>query len=182
MNGHSDRRPGDDSDAESSRETSSAGSSDCEAERRVKVVVDGGWGRHNLVNSNSQNLSRLTLRDKHPMSSSSDENEVYNSPVLLAYEYFEQEQPHHRRPLYDKVSPLSGGLHVDLFFPFSFILIWMLVALIFAPITNLIRSLVLHLNFQSSRCTEAVIYCLLVGYLSHGKLVVSVVIEVVYLP
>lgn len=102
------RRPGDDSDAESSRETSSAGSSDCEAERRVKGVVDGGWGRHNLVNSNSQRLSRLSLKDKHPMSSSSDENEVYNSSGLLAYEYFEQEQPHHRRPLYDKVSSLAS--------------------------------------------------------------------------
>lgn len=120
MNGHSDRRPGDDSDAESSRETSSAGSSDCEAERRVKGVVDGGWGRHNLVNSNSQRLSRLTLRDKHPMSSSSDENEVNNSSGLLAYEYFEQEQPHHRRPLYDKVSPLHWRLTRRPIFPLLF--------------------------------------------------------------
>lgn len=100
------RRPGDDSDAESSRETSSAGSSDCEAERRGKGV-DGVCIQHNLMNSNSQRLSRITLRDKHPMSSSSDETEVHNSPGLLVFEYFEQEQPHHRQPLYDKVSPFS---------------------------------------------------------------------------
>lgn len=59
------------------------------------------------MNSNSQRLSRITLRDKHPMSSSSDETEVHNSPGLLVFEYFEQEQPHHRQPLYDKVSPFS---------------------------------------------------------------------------
>lgn len=105
---HRLRRPADDSDAESSRETSSAGSSDCEAERRVKGAVDGGWGRQNLMNSNSQRLGRLTLRDQHPMSSSSDETEVYNSPGSLVFEYFEQEQPHHRKPLYDKISTLAS--------------------------------------------------------------------------
>ncbi|PON48901.1 Myb/SANT-like domain containing protein [Trema orientale] len=105
---HKLRRPGDDSDAESSRETSSAGSSDCEAERRVKGAVDGGWGRQNLMNSNSQRLGRLTLRDQHPMSSSSDETEVYNLPGSLVFEYFEQEQPHHRKPLYDKISILAS--------------------------------------------------------------------------
>lgn len=88
---------------ESSRETSSAGSSDCEAERRGKGV-DGAWVQHNLMNLNSQRLSRITLREKHPMSSSSHETEVYNSHELLVFEYFEQEQPHHRQPLYDKAS------------------------------------------------------------------------------
>ncbi|XP_048337458.2 uncharacterized protein LOC125424337 [Ziziphus jujuba] len=104
---HRLRRPGDDSDAESSRETSSAGSSDCEAERRVKGV-DGVWVQHNLMNLNSQRLSRITLRDKHPTSSSSDETEVHNPPGLLIFEYFEQEQPHHRQPLYDKISNLAS--------------------------------------------------------------------------
>lgn len=103
LNSCSDRRPGEDSDVESSRETSSAGSSDCEAERRGKGV-DGAWVQHNLMNLNSQRLSRITLREKHSMSSSSDETEVYNSHGLLVFEYFEQEQPHHRQPLYDKVS------------------------------------------------------------------------------
>ncbi|XP_021280149.1 uncharacterized protein LOC110413608 [Herrania umbratica] len=94
---HRLRRPSEDSDAESSRETSSAGSSDCEADRRVKGGVDGAWGQHN-----SQRMSRP------PMSPSSEEVEVGKSPGLLVFEYFEQEQPHHRKPLYDKISSLAS--------------------------------------------------------------------------
>lgn len=101
------RKPGEDSDAESSRETSSAGSSDCEAERRAKSVVDGMRGPHNLMTLNSQRMSKLTLRDKPPLNSFSDEAEVCSSPGLLVFEYFEQQQPHHRPPLYDKASPFS---------------------------------------------------------------------------
>ncbi|XP_059440512.1 uncharacterized protein LOC132172960 isoform X2 [Corylus avellana] len=105
---HRLRKPGEDSDAESSRETSSAGSSDCEAERRAKSVVDGMRGPHNPMTLNSQRMSRLTLRDKPPLNSSSDEAEVCSSPGPLVFEYFEQEQPHHRPPLYDKVSNLAS--------------------------------------------------------------------------
>ncbi|XP_017981059.1 PREDICTED: uncharacterized protein LOC18613631 [Theobroma cacao] len=94
---HRLRRPSEDSDAESSRETSSAGSSDCETDRRVKGGVDGAWDQ-----PNSQRMSRP------PMSSSSDEVEVGKSPGLLVFEYFEQEQPHHRKPLYDKISSLAS--------------------------------------------------------------------------
>ncbi|GAV57000.1 DUF789 domain-containing protein [Cephalotus follicularis] len=104
---HRPRRTGDDSDAESSRETSSAGSSDCEADRRAKGV-DVTWGQHNLMNLNSQKLNRFTLRDKPPTISSSDETEVCNSPGLLLFEFLEQEQPHHRKPFYDKVSSLAS--------------------------------------------------------------------------
>lgn len=102
------RRPGEDSDAESSRETSGAGSSDCEAERRAKGVACATQGQQNLMNVNLQILNRLTLRDKPTRSSSSDETEVCNSPGLLVFEYLEQEQPHHRQPLYDKVSSLAS--------------------------------------------------------------------------
>lgn len=102
------RRPGEDSDAESSRETSGAGSSDCEAERRAKGVACVTQGQQNLMNVNLQILNRLTLRDKPTRSSSSDETEVCNSPGLLVFEYLEQEQPHHRQPLYDKVSSLAS--------------------------------------------------------------------------
>ncbi|OMO63921.1 hypothetical protein CCACVL1_22185 [Corchorus capsularis] len=94
---HRHRRPTEDSDAESSRETSSAGSSDCETDRRVKGGIDGAWGQHN-----SQRMNRP------PMSSSSDEVEVCKSPGLLVFQYFEQEQPHHRKPLYDKISSLAS--------------------------------------------------------------------------
>ncbi|XP_022757922.1 uncharacterized protein LOC111305030 [Durio zibethinus] len=90
-------RPSEDRDGEPSRETNSAGSSDCETDSRVKSGVDGVWGQHN-----SHRMSRP------PMSSSSDEVEVDESPGLLVFEYFEQEQPHHRKPLYDKISSLAS--------------------------------------------------------------------------
>lgn len=98
-------RHSEDGDAESSRETSSAGGSDCEAEKRIKGGVDGAWSQHNLVNLNSQRLHKLTLRDKPPMSSSSDETEICNSLGVLVFEYLEREPPYHRKPLYDKASP-----------------------------------------------------------------------------
>ncbi|KAL5560950.1 hypothetical protein UlMin_030697 [Ulmus minor] len=102
------RRPNEDSDPESSRETSSVGSSDCEAERRAKGVVDGECSQHNLMNLNSQKLNRLTLGDKQPISSSGDETEGYNSSGCLVFEYYENEQPHHRKPLYDTVLNLAS--------------------------------------------------------------------------
>lgn len=64
-------------------------------------------GPHNLMTLNSHRMSRLTLRDKPPLNSSSDEAEVCSSPGPPVFEYFEQEQPHHRPPLYDKASPFS---------------------------------------------------------------------------
>ncbi|KAK3020561.1 hypothetical protein RJ639_046911 [Escallonia herrerae] len=102
------RRPGEESDAESSRETSSGGSSDCEADRRTKGTLDGSWSQQNLVNSNSQRLNRLSLREKSLMSTSSDEAEIGSSPGLLMFEYLEQEQPYNRKPLCDKVSILAS--------------------------------------------------------------------------
>lgn len=104
------RRPGEESEAESSRETSSAGSSDCEAERRAKGVADGARNQHNHMNSNSQRMNKLSLREKSRMSSSSDEAEVCNSSGLLVFEYLEQEQPHIRKPLADKASQISWRL------------------------------------------------------------------------
>ncbi|XP_057964293.1 uncharacterized protein LOC131155279 isoform X2 [Malania oleifera] len=101
-------RPADESDAESSRETSSNGSSDCEIEWRAKCIVDGARSQQNLVSLNSQRFNRLSLRDKPIVSSSSDEVEVCNSPGLLIFEYLEQEQPHHRKPLTDKISVLAS--------------------------------------------------------------------------
>ncbi|GMI66611.1 hypothetical protein like AT5G49220 [Hibiscus trionum] len=90
-------RPSEDGGAESSRETSNAGSSDSETDRRVKGGVDGAWAQHN---SQSTNRSH--------MSSSSDEVLVGKSTRLLVFEYFEQEQPHHRKPLYEKISSLAS--------------------------------------------------------------------------
>lgn len=91
------RRPGEESDSESSRETSSAGSSDREADKRSKSPVDGC-----RPHQNAQQLNRLST-DKFVKSSSSDEAEISNWPGLLLFEYLEQEQPHLRKPLSDKV-------------------------------------------------------------------------------
>ncbi|KAG5567786.1 hypothetical protein RHGRI_003088 [Rhododendron griersonianum] len=102
------RRPGEESDVESSRETSSAGSSDCEAERRAKSVVDGSCSHQKLVNLNSQRMNGLSLREKSVMSSSSDEAEMSSSPGTLLFEFLEHEQPYNRRPLTDKVSLLAS--------------------------------------------------------------------------
>ncbi|XP_041018256.1 uncharacterized protein LOC121260440 isoform X3 [Juglans microcarpa x Juglans regia] len=53
-------------------------------------------------------MRKLTLRDKPANSSSNDKPEVYSSPKLPVFEYFEQEQPHHRQPLYDKSCSCTG--------------------------------------------------------------------------
>lgn len=99
-------RPGEEGDAESSRETSSGGSSDCEVERRSISSSDGLRNQHSLVNLNAQRLNRLSLSDKAVMVSSSDETELSKSLGQLMFEYLEHEQPHHRRPLADKVHQL----------------------------------------------------------------------------
>ncbi|KAG4174310.1 hypothetical protein ERO13_A11G112700v2 [Gossypium hirsutum] len=109
---HQPRRTSDIGDAESSREISSAGSSDSETDRRVKGGIDGARVHHNSQRTNGS-----------PMSTSSDEVEVGKSNGLLVFEYFEQEQPHHRKPLYDKVPniqntygsnpPKSGCIFLD---------------------------------------------------------------------
>ncbi|KAL2535502.1 uncharacterized protein Fot_16893 [Forsythia ovata] len=80
------------------RETSSAGSNDCEADKRSKSTVDGCWNHQNAHQPN-----RLLLRDKFFQSSSNDEAGIPNLPGLLLFEYLEQEQPHLRKPLIDKV-------------------------------------------------------------------------------
>ena len=105
------RRRGEESDAESSRETSSGGSSDCEADRRAKGVGDGSWSQKNLMNLNSQQMNRLSLREKSLVSTSSDEAETCTSPGTLLFEYLEQEPPHNRKPLTDKASSLLGEVH-----------------------------------------------------------------------
>ncbi|XP_055813480.1 uncharacterized protein LOC129882978 isoform X2 [Solanum dulcamara] len=100
--------PGEEGDAESSRETSSGGSSDCEVERRSISSSDGLWNQHTLVNLNAQRLNRLSLSDKTVMGSSSNEAEISKSLGQLMFEYLEHEQPHHRRPLADKIAVLAS--------------------------------------------------------------------------
>lgn len=109
----STRRPGEESDVESSRETGSAGSSDCEAERRAKSVVDGSCSHQNLINLNSERMNGLSLRDKSVTSSSSDEAEMSSSSGTPLFEFLEREPPYNRKPLTDKASSLLGDYRIQ---------------------------------------------------------------------
>lgn len=87
------RRPGEESDTESSRETSSDDSSDFGVGKRVNNVVPV---------TNVQRLNRQVV------SSSSDESEMCNPPGQLIFEYFEHEVPFIREPLSDKIALLAS--------------------------------------------------------------------------
>ncbi|XP_021290957.1 uncharacterized protein LOC110421646 [Herrania umbratica] len=103
------RRPGEESDTESSRETSSDGSSsDCGTGRRAKNVVPGTWSQLEIADTNVQRLMRLSLRNKPSGGSSSDESDVCNPPGQLIFEYLEHDQPFSREPLADKISVLAS--------------------------------------------------------------------------
>lgn len=104
-----DRRPGEESDAESSRETSSDGSADYGVERGANSVAQGPWSQQKLADVNTQNMNRLSLRNKPFMGSPSGEGEVSNPPGLLLFEYLEQDSPYGREPLADKASSISTG-------------------------------------------------------------------------
>ncbi|KAJ0035796.1 hypothetical protein Pint_24415 [Pistacia integerrima] len=102
------RRPGEESDADTSRETSSDGSSDVGVERRINAFVQGSWSQQNTSDENSQKLNRLSLRNKPLMGSSSDESEICNPPGKLIFEYLEHDAPFSREPLADKAILASG--------------------------------------------------------------------------
>ncbi|XP_007035708.2 PREDICTED: uncharacterized protein LOC18603585 [Theobroma cacao] len=103
------RRPGEESDTESSRETSSDGSgSDCGTGRRANNVVQGAWSQLEIADTNVQRLMRLSLRNKPSGGSSSDESDMCNPPGQLIFEYLEHDQPFSREPLADKISVLAS--------------------------------------------------------------------------
>lgn len=95
------RIPGEESD-ESSRETSSDGSSDCETERGACNFA--AWNQQELADSTQQDMKALSLRYKPFNGSSSDEGDFSSSPGVLTFEYFERDPPYSREPLADKVS------------------------------------------------------------------------------
>lgn len=99
-----DRRPGEESDAESSRETSSDGSSEYGADRGVNNVLQWNWTQQNVVDANIKSLNRLSLRNKPFRGSSSDECEISNPSGQLVFEYMEHASPFTRQPLADKAS------------------------------------------------------------------------------
>ncbi|XP_039062166.1 uncharacterized protein LOC120206651 isoform X1 [Hibiscus syriacus] len=104
------RRPGEDSDTESSRETSSDGSnSDCVMGRRANNVVQGAQSQLKVADPNIEKLMRLSLRNRSFGGSSSDENDSCNPPgQQLIFEYLEHDQPFSREPLADKIAVLAS--------------------------------------------------------------------------
>ncbi|KAL3829359.1 hypothetical protein ACJIZ3_018161 [Penstemon smallii] len=89
LTGQSERRPGDESDANSSRDTSSNGDSECGTDRGA---------------NNSRRSSRIAGRSNPSV----DGDDISNPPGLLIFEYFERELPFHREPLADKISMLAS--------------------------------------------------------------------------
>ncbi|XVF28254.1 hypothetical protein REPUB_Repub15cG0013800 [Reevesia pubescens] len=103
------RRPGEESDTESSRETSSDGSnSDCGIGRRDNNVVQGTWNQIEMADANIQRLTRVSLRNRPFGGSSSDESDICNPPGQLIFEYLEHDQLFSREPLADKISVLAS--------------------------------------------------------------------------
>lgn len=84
------RRPGEESDGDSSRDTSSEGSSDPETEAAV------------------QGMQGLSVRSKPFNGSSSDDGETSSSPGALVFQYLEYSLPYNREPLADKISFLAS--------------------------------------------------------------------------
>ncbi|XP_011042731.1 PREDICTED: uncharacterized protein LOC105138374 [Populus euphratica] len=102
------RRPGEESDTESSRETSSDGSCDYGAERVASNGVWEPWSQLNVTDANIQSLNRLSLRNKPFRGSSSDECEISNPPGPPIFEYMEYASPFTRQPLADQISVLAS--------------------------------------------------------------------------
>lgn len=99
------RRPGEDSDGDYYRDSSSDGSSDCEPEQGLSHSRDQ-WNHHHVTSE----INRLSMRDQHigiQGDSSSDDGETLNSQGRLIFEYFERVLPFSREPLADKISDLT---------------------------------------------------------------------------
>ncbi|XP_039060445.1 uncharacterized protein LOC120204421 [Hibiscus syriacus] len=104
------RRLGEESDAESSRETSSDGSnSDCGMGRRANNVVQGARSQLKVADSYIERLTRLSLRNRSFGGSSGDESDSCNPPnQQLIFEYLEHDQPFSREPLAGKIAVLAS--------------------------------------------------------------------------
>ncbi|XP_060197591.1 uncharacterized protein LOC132626661 [Lycium barbarum] len=103
------RRPGEDSDGDSLKETSSDDSSEYGAgDSRVANKVHGSRNQQNIIGSTIDGMKHLSLKKDPFAESSGDENEMGNSPGLLVFEYFERNQPYGREPLADKISGLAS--------------------------------------------------------------------------
>ncbi|KAF7146241.1 hypothetical protein RHSIM_Rhsim04G0231500 [Rhododendron simsii] len=97
----SDRRPGEESDADSSRETSSDGGSDCGAERGTNHV-QGAWSLRNNMRAMAQSFNRLSV----------DEGEISDPPGLCSSS---TDSPHVHVPTARQLQ--SAGVPLKLLLP-----------------------------------------------------------------
>ncbi|KAH7513427.1 hypothetical protein FEM48_Zijuj12G0198700 [Ziziphus jujuba var. spinosa] len=100
-------RPDGKSDGESSRETSSNGSSDYEAERRLNNFARGSWSRQNIIDADVHGWKGILNKNRPSTGSSSDESETSRPTGQLVFEYLERDPPFSREPLADKASLIS---------------------------------------------------------------------------
>ncbi|XP_042055262.1 uncharacterized protein LOC121799829 [Salvia splendens] len=97
------RRPGEESDANSSRGSSTDGES--EGTDRGASDAQGSWNqKHNI----DHGFRRFAGKNNPSMKPSVEGADVSNPPGLLVFEYFETELPFHREPLADKMSKLAS--------------------------------------------------------------------------
>ncbi|PIM99122.1 hypothetical protein CDL12_28387 [Handroanthus impetiginosus] len=97
------RRPSEESDSNSSRETSS-GDSDGGTDKGADNTRRS-WNQKNTID---QGYNRLAGRNNSFTESSIYEDDISNPPGRLIFEYFEKELPFHREPLADKMSILAS--------------------------------------------------------------------------
>ncbi|KAG5532343.1 hypothetical protein RHGRI_026841 [Rhododendron griersonianum] len=98
------RRPGEDSDGDYFRDSSSDGSSDSEQERCLNLREQ--HNHHRQMSEIPRRLDGLSLREHATIQEgfSSDEGESGNAQGCLMFEYLERDQPYGRVPLADKAS------------------------------------------------------------------------------
>ncbi|XP_031122898.1 uncharacterized protein LOC116025704 [Ipomoea triloba] len=104
------RKPGEESDGDYFRDSSSDGSSDSEQERGCLNYSREKRSCHCQTSENSLGINRLSLRDENGTCQegfSSDEGEPGRSQGHLVFEYLERVPPHGREPLADKISHLA---------------------------------------------------------------------------
>ncbi|CAL5350213.1 unnamed protein product [Camellia sinensis] len=102
-------RPGEDSDSDHFRDSSSEGSSDSEHERCLNYLRDQR-NHHHLTSEVPLRMDRLSLRDQHAAlqeDCSSDDGETGLTKKCLLFEYLERGQPYGREPLADKILDLA---------------------------------------------------------------------------
>lgn len=96
-----DRRPGEESDGDNFRDSSSDGSSDCELDRGLKFSRE--QRNYHVTSDAPLRIDRLSLTD-HQDDFSSDDSESGNSRRCLLFEYLEHDPPYGLEPLADKAS------------------------------------------------------------------------------